>query len=92
MAKILYEVPRSQLALIPFYARFTAVVSQYFRDVGQELVGMLEAEFTRLYEDSDVIKIESKLRNIRFLSELTKFGVCTPQVLLECLKKCLDDF
>lgn len=68
------------------------MVSQYFRDVGAELVQMLEQEFTRMYEDSDVVKIEAKLRNIRFLGELTKFGVCPPQTVLECLKKCLDDF
>jgi hypothetical protein len=41
MAKILFDVPRSQIVLIPFYARFTAVVSQYFRDLGQELVTLL---------------------------------------------------
>ena len=93
MAKILFEVPRNQLALIPFYARFTATVAQYFKgDMGNELVGMLEQEFNRLYEDSDVIKIETKIRNIRFLSELVKFNVCPTQVVLECLKKCLDDF
>jgi len=33
-AKILFEVPRSQNALIPFYARFAATVSQYFKDLG----------------------------------------------------------
>jgi regulator of nonsense transcripts 2 len=26
------------------------------------------------------------------MGELTKFQVCPPQVILECLKKCLDDF
>ncbi len=45
-----------------------------------------------MYEDSDVVKIESKIRNIRFLGELTKFGVCPSMTVLECLKKCLDDF
>lgn len=55
-------------------------------------MGQLEQEFNRLYEDSDVIKIESKVRNIRFLGELTKFSVCPVQIVLECLKKCLDDF
>jgi regulator of nonsense transcripts 2 len=53
---------------------------------------LLEAEFNKLYEDSDVVKIESKIRNIRFLGELAKFGVCPAKTVLECLKKCLDDF
>lgn len=92
MAKVLYEVPRNQLALIPFYARFTATINQYFKDIGVEIVSLLEQEFNKLYEDNDVIKIETKIRNIRFLGELTKFDVCPAQIILECLKKCLDDF
>ena len=92
LAKVLFDVPRSQMALIPFYARFTAILGQYFKDIPTELVNLLESEFTKLYEDSDVVKIESKIRNIRFLGELAKFGVCPAKTLLECLKKCLDDF
>lgn len=40
----------------------------------------------------DVTKIETKVKNVRFLGELTKFGVCPPQTALECLKTCLDSF
>jgi hypothetical protein len=57
--------------------------------MGNELVQLLEAEFNELYETSDVIKIETKIRNIRFLSELTKFNVCPSQVVLECCGKYL---
>ena len=60
--------------------------------MGTELVHLLELEFNKLYEDNDVIKIETKIRNIRFLGELTKFNVCPTQIILECLNKCLDDF
>ena len=67
-------------------------MSQYFKDLGAELVTLLENEFKKLYDDSDVIKIESKIKNIRFLGELTKFGVCPTKIALECLKKCLDEF
>ena len=55
-------------------------------------MNLLEAEFKKLYDDSDVVKIESKIKNIRFLGELTKFGVCPTKIVLECLKKCLDEF
>lgn len=60
--------------------------------MGNELISLLEEEFTTLYESSDVIKLETKIRNIRFLGELTKFQVCPSQLILDCLKKCLDDF
>jgi regulator of nonsense transcripts 2 len=45
VAKMLFAVPRTQHQLIPFYARFTATINQYFPDVAAELVKMLEAEF-----------------------------------------------
>lgn len=31
MAKILFQVPHSQLSLLPFYARFTASLFRYFK-------------------------------------------------------------
>eukprot|EP00347_Sterkiella_histriomuscorum_P001333 403372435 len=92
MAKILFNIPRNSLSLLPYYARFTAIIHYYFKDMGNDLIKMLEHEFNELYEQNDVIKIETKIRNIRFLGELTKFQVCPPQTILECLKKCLDDF
>ena len=33
-----------------------------------------------------------RLRNITFLSNLTKFGVVPPHVILHMFKVCLDDF
>jgi len=44
--------------------------------MGTDLAKMLEAEFNELYEQNDVVKIETKVRNIRFIGELTKFQVC----------------
>jgi hypothetical protein len=36
---------------------------------------MLEQEFTELFQINDVLKVETRIRNIRFICELTKFGV-----------------
>jgi hypothetical protein len=36
---------------------------------------MLETEFYQMQAQNDVIKIETKVRNIRFIGELTKFGI-----------------
>jgi len=88
----LFGVPRTQHQLLPFYARFTAILSQYYPEIGVELLKMLLTEFWEMQEQNDIVKIETKIRNIRFIGELTKFGVCEPQVALECLKKCMDDF
>ena len=36
--------------------------------------------------------LESRLRTVRYLSELTKFRVSPPIVILRCLRRCLEDF
>uniref|UniRef100_A0A7S4UWP3 MIF4G domain-containing protein n=1 Tax=Ditylum brightwellii TaxID=49249 RepID=A0A7S4UWP3_9STRA len=38
------------------------------------------------------INLEGRLKNARFLGEMTKFRVAPPIVVLRCLKRCLDDF
>lgn len=53
---------------------------------------MLDQEFRDLYESNDVLKMETKIRNIRFLCELSKFGICPVQTILEYYKMCLDNF
>jgi regulator of nonsense transcripts 2 len=52
-----------------------------------ELVEMLEKEFNELYASNDLIKIETKIRNIRFLAELTKFQVSSPNLIFACFKR-----
>jgi len=92
LVKAIFNVPRTALPLIPLYARLTATLCKVWKDVGNSLVDMLEKEFTELYENKDAIRIESKIRNIRLLGELTKFEVCNPNVVFNCMKTCLEDF
>lgn len=65
-------------------------MSQYFPEVAQELVRMLEQEFVAMQAQNDLIKIETKVRNIRFIAELTKFGASPVQLALECLSSLLS--
>ena len=37
----MFNVPRTQLVLLPYYARLTAILSQYMKDVGTTLVAMV---------------------------------------------------
>lgn len=53
------------------------------------LLSMLEEEFNFLINKKDQIKIETKIRNIRFIGELCEFKIA-PSGL--ALKACLDDF
>lgn len=92
LAKALFNVPRTQLALIPYYSRITATLAQVMKDFAPMLVSQLEEEFTFLFKEKNQLNIESKIRNIRFLAELTKFRLCSTSTILQCLSMCLDDF
>eukprot|EP01117_Protostelium_nocturnum_P001120 TRINITY_DN1143_c0_g1_i1.p1 TRINITY_DN1143_c0_g1~~TRINITY_DN1143_c0_g1_i1.p1 ORF type:complete len:817 (-),score=337.06 TRINITY_DN1143_c0_g1_i1:924-3374(-) len=92
LVKALFQVPRTQLALLPYYARMVAVLTKCMKDIGPPLVAMLEDEFYWLYKGKDQINIETKIKNIRFLGELVKFKICSPNMILTCFKQCLDDF
>lgn len=92
LVKALFNVPRTALSLIPHYSRMVANLSQCMKDVGTMLVALLEEEFNAHYQKKDQINIETKIRNIRFIGELTKFKICPPSATLNFLKLCLDDF
>lgn len=100
----MFSINRNKLDVIPYYCRLVAILNQYMKDIGTGLITKLQEEFKQLYEERNQLKIESKIKNIIFLSELVKFKVCPPQVQLQyrivnnrqiifdCLKMCLDDF
>lgn len=92
LVKALFNIQRTALPLIPYYARLAATLGKLYKDIGNNLADMLEKEFNDLYESNDLIKIETKIRNIRFLGELTKFEVCNPNIIFNCMKRCLEDF
>jgi regulator of nonsense transcripts 2 len=90
--KVLFSVPRTQLVLLPYYARLTAILSIIFKDITAPLFALLEEEFNFFLGKKDQTNLESKIRNIRFLSELTKFNLIPNSFLLDCFRKFLDDF
>uniref|UniRef100_A0A6B2KWV6 MIF4G domain-containing protein n=1 Tax=Arcella intermedia TaxID=1963864 RepID=A0A6B2KWV6_9EUKA len=92
LVNFLFGVSRNKLEILPYYSRLVATLNRYLKDVGPLLVQKLEQEFEQLYSEKHQLKIESKIKNIKFLSELVKFKVCPSSVIFKCLKMCLDDF
>lgn len=41
---------------------------------------------------NEAISPQTKIRNIRFIGELVKFGIFSTSQALDCLKACLDNF
>ncbi|KAF2231105.1 ARM repeat-containing protein [Viridothelium virens] len=93
MIKALQEVPKGRTDLLPLYARLVATLGKYMLDISQALVGYLDDEFRSLQrrKTKDFLG-QVRMMNVRYLAELTKFGVVPDHVIFHCLKVSLDDF
>ncbi|EIW82813.1 ARM repeat-containing protein [Coniophora puteana RWD-64-598 SS2] len=94
LVKFLGSVPKNRTDLLPHYSRLAATLNKYMPDIGTELVAILDEEFRYLQRKKNVVKelAETRIKNIAFLSNLTKFCVVPSHLILHMFKVCLDDF
>ena len=88
--KTLFLVPRTRLDLLPYYARCAAIIDRVYLD--STLVEELEQQMHGQARYKKNSHLESRLRTVRYLGELTKFKVAPPMVILRGLRRCLEDF
>lgn len=93
LGKVLQEVPKGRSDLLPFYSRLVATLGKHMPDISHGLVSHLDDEFRSLQrrKQKDFLG-QIRTSNIRYLAELTKFGVVPEHVIFHCLKVSLDDF
>ncbi|KAI9841526.1 MAG: hypothetical protein M1837_000627 [Sclerophora amabilis] len=93
LMKALQEVPKGRVDLLPLYARLITTLGKYMTDIAQGLIGYLDGEFRSLQRRKDKNFLgQVRTINIRYLAELTKFGMVPEHVLFHCLKVSLDEF
>ncbi len=93
LIKALTDVPKGRGDLLPSWSRLVATLGQYMPDIPKGLVDYLDAEFRSLQRRKDKEFLgQVRLGNIRYLAELTKFGIVPEHVVFHCLKVSLDDF
>ncbi|GAP86137.1 putative MIF4G domain-containing protein [Rosellinia necatrix] len=93
LIKGLTEVPRGRTDLLPYWSRLIATLGRYMADIPKGVVDYLDMEFRSLQrrKEKDFLG-QVRLSNIRYLAELTKFGIVPEHVVFHCLKVSLDDF
>ncbi|MCJ1402890.1 hypothetical protein MMC11_006111 [Xylographa trunciseda] len=93
LIKAVQEVPKGRTDLLPLYSRLIATLGKYLPDVSHGLVSHLDEEFRSLQrrKQKDFLG-QVRTGNIRYLAELTKFGVVPEHVIFHCLKVSIDDF
>lgn len=93
LIKTVQEIPKGRSDLLPSYSRLIATLGRYMPDVIKGLVEYLDQEFRSLQRRKEKEFLgQARLGNIRYLAELTKFGVVPEHVIFHCLKVSLDDF
>ncbi|KAH9413413.1 Regulator of nonsense transcripts upf2 [Dermatophagoides pteronyssinus] len=92
LVDVLIRVPRTRLDLLPFYGRFVAQLTPIMPSVSNELCVGLKNQFRYNFYKKDQVYIESKVKIIRFISELVKFNLFSKTEALKILKTLLSDF
>ena len=93
LIKALTDVPKGRGDLLPSWSRLVATLGQYMPDIPKGLVDYLDNEFRSLQRRKEKEFLgQVRLSNIRYLAELTKFGIVPEHVVFHCLKVSLDDF
>ncbi|KAI4162519.1 MAG: hypothetical protein LQ342_003934 [Letrouitia transgressa] len=93
LIKALQDIPKGRSDLLPLYSRLVATLGKHMPDISSSLVNYLDTEFRSLQrrKQKDFLG-QVRMGNIRYLAELTKFGVVPEHVIFHCLKVSLDDF
>jgi hypothetical protein len=79
-----------ELSNIKFYARLVYNISPIFNDLNNDLIKLLNNNFYDLFKKND--NLQTQLRNIKFISELVKFGLFPLKNIFDILKFLIDDF
>jgi regulator of nonsense transcripts 2 len=92
LVSALFQVQRTRLDLLPFYARFVATLHPCMPEISTDLAALLYNDFRFHVRKKDQINIESKIKTARFIGELVKFAMFPRLDALNCLKTLLADF
>ncbi|XP_030378206.1 regulator of nonsense transcripts 2 isoform X2 [Scaptodrosophila lebanonensis] len=92
LTRTIFGVQRTRLDILPYLSRFVAIVHMCNMDVAADLSELLRKEFKWHIRKKNQLNIESKLKIVRFIGEMVKFGLFKKFDALGCLKMLLRDF
>ncbi|CAI7659534.1 unnamed protein product [Penicillium bialowiezense] len=93
LVKAVSEIPKGRIDLLPLYSRLVATLGQYLPDIPQGITTYLDEEFRSLQRrKSKEFLGQVRMANVRYLAELTKFGVVPEHIIFHCFKVSLDEF
>ncbi|KAI9600923.1 hypothetical protein H4Q26_000717 [Puccinia striiformis f. sp. tritici PST-130] len=90
----LSSVNKNRTDLIRYYARMLATLSKFMPDVLTGILANVHEEFRYLQRKRKFVAQELhaiRSKNVRWISELTKFNLVPSHLILHIIKVCLDD-
>ncbi|KAK6537369.1 hypothetical protein TWF694_011561 [Orbilia ellipsospora] len=94
LIKVLEDIPKGRSDLLPYYARLIASLSKAgLTDIASAMITYLDKEFRSLQKRKEKEQLTAiRSQNVKYFSELTKFGLVPEHVIFHCFKVALDDF
>ena len=89
LVKNLFAVHRNRQDLLPFFSRLVATLYPCMPEIAVDLAQYLKQDFKWLVRKKDQMKIESKLKCVRFIGEMVKFKMFLKSEALFCMKMLL---
>ena len=89
LIETLVSIPRYRLDILPFYARFMALINPYMPDVSATVLAALMSEFKRRFSKQHPIHLDHRIKNVRYISELAKFRLAPSHIVFYCLHRLL---
>ncbi|PLW05521.1 hypothetical protein PCASD_25639 [Puccinia coronata f. sp. avenae] len=94
LIKHLSGMNKNRTDLIRYYARMLAIISKYMPDVLTAMLAYVHDEFRYLQRKRKFVAQELhsiRSKNIRWISELTKFNLVPAHLILHIIKVCIED-
>ena len=88
----LFRLPWQRVDLIPMWARLVAVLAPVMPEIQFDICQMLFKDFRYLVRKRHQLFIETKLKIVRYIGELVKFGVFPKSDAFQCFKILLLNF
>lgn len=89
---LLGVIAKAKMDLIPFNCRLVATLMPLMPHVGEELIAVVLSTFRFFMRKKETVMITSKLKCVKYIAELTKFGLIDRSITLGCLNVLITDF
>ena len=88
----LLSVSRFRSDILPYYCRLIATFHPAMPDIGEAVIDAVGKEFSFLTRKKTFASLQTRIKNVRYIAELTKFKIMNSGQTFFFMKKLAEDF